>query len=151
MKKILTQYTIRLVKEQAKEYELPSIKANSPKNVACIADSIYNFETLPQECLILITLDIKLNVIGIFEVARGDISQCITPIKSILQRALLTNATSIILIHNHPSGDTTPSSHDVHTTRKIDDACRLLDINLQDHLVIYNKNTYTSLKEKGYI
>jgi DNA repair protein RadC len=66
--------------------------------------------------------------------------------------ALREGAASIILVHNHPSGDPTPSREDVRLTRQIADAARLLDLNLHDHLIIGNgTEAWVSLAERGHI
>ena len=64
--------------------------------------------------------------------------------------ALQKNAVSIVLLHNHPSGDPTPSKEDVLITRRIQEAGRLIDVELLDHIVI-GDNCYVSLREKGLV
>lgn len=64
--------------------------------------------------------------------------------------ALLKNAVSIVLLHNHPSGDPTPSKADVLITRRIQEAGRLIGVELLDHIVI-GDNCYVSLREKGLV
>ena len=64
--------------------------------------------------------------------------------------SLYTSAASIICIHNHPSGDPTPSREDIEVTRRLVECGRLVGIELLDHLIIGDK-TYVSLKEKGYV
>jgi DNA repair protein RadC len=69
--------------------------------------------------------------------------------REVFQKALLANAVSIILMHNHPSGDPTPSRQDIEVTKKIADAGNLIGIELLDHIIV--GDSYTSLKEKGYV
>ena len=64
------------------------------------------------------------------------------------KRAVLQNAASIIICHNHPSGDITPSQEDINITKRLYEAGRILGIELLDHIII-GDNKYTSLKEKG--
>ena len=68
----------------------------------------------------------------------------------ILITAILNNAASIIVAHQHPSGDTKPSLEDINVTRRLVDAGKLLGIEVLDHLVVNSNNKFTSLKEKGY-
>lgn len=66
------------------------------------------------------------------------------------RKALLANAVSIILMHNHPSGDSTPSREDVEVTKRAVEAGQLLGVQVLDHIVV-GRPGYSSLKEKGYI
>lgn len=93
-----------------------------------------------QEVLAMIMLDTKHNVLGYSEVNRGGLNSSIASPREIAKRALLSNAHAIILAHNHPSGDTTPSKQDLEVTEHIAKALALLEIKLLDHLIIgYNK------------
>lgn len=151
MKKIYTQYTVRLVKEKASKYDEKYKKANKPEALVELLDKIYDFESLTQEKIVIVTTDLKLQVTGIFEVAKGGLSQCYCPIQAIMQRALLSNAWGIFLVHNHLSGNTEPSKEDIITTKNLVKACNILGIELVDHIVVYNSVKYTSLKENGYV
>jgi len=66
----------------------------------------------------------------------------------LFRQAIAQNANNIILLHNHPSGDTTPSPEDINVTRECVAAGKILDIPVSDHLII-GENKFTSLKEKG--
>ena len=93
-----------------------------------------------QEVLAMIMLDTKNNVIGYSEVNRGGLNSSIASPREIAKRALLSNANAVILAHNHPSGDTTPSKQDLEVTEHIAKALALIEIKLLDHIVIgYNK------------
>jgi DNA repair protein RadC len=72
----------------------------------------------------------------------------IVNIREVFKAAVMSNAAAIILCHNHPSGDPTPSPEDVAITRKIKDAGTLLDIELLDHIVLGNPD-WVSLRERG--
>ena len=78
----------------------------------------------------------------------GSLNSSIVHPREIFKRAVLQNAASIIICHNHPSGDPTPSQEDINTTKRIYDAGKILGIELLDHVII-GDNKYTSLKEKG--
>ncbi len=67
-----------------------------------------------------------------------------------MKSAILSSAASIMVAHNHPSGETTPSREDVDVTKRLAEAGKLMSIELLDHLII-GEGKYTSLKEKGYI
>lgn len=87
-------------------------------------------------------------VLGIYELSKGGISGTIVDIKIVLSVALKCHASGVILVHNHPSGNLTPSESDKQITRKLKQACELLDINLLDHLII-SKESYYSFSDSG--
>ena len=89
-------------------------------------------------------------VLGIYDLSKGGISGCIVDIKIVLSVALKCNASGIILAHNHPSGNLTPSNSDKTITASLKEACKVLDLSLLDHLIISNQNYY-SLSDNGFI
>lgn len=80
----------------------------------------------------------------------GTIDQTPFYVRNIIKRALELQASSLILVHNHPSGDATPSAADIEETRKLYQAAQTMDITLHDHFII-TKNSYTSLRNLGII
>ncbi len=89
-------------------------------------------------------------VLGIYEVSSGGITGTIVDPKLIFIAALKSCATSIILAHNHPSGNLKPSKDDISITRKIENAGKLLDIAVVDHLIITNEG-YISFANEGWM
>lgn len=90
--------------------------------------------------------------VGVEHSASGNSKNCLFPIREILQSCFLCNANQIILLHNHVSGNVTPSKEDIFITEKMKTACTLLDITLLDHIIIGSQNNhYTSLHEAGYL
>lgn len=102
---------------------------------------------LEQEHMKVLALDTKNNVIAIDTIYIGSVNTVSVRIGEIFRNAVRKNATSIIICHNHPSGDPTPSPEDVRVTEHIVAAGKLLDIGVLDHLVI-GHNRYVSLKER---
>lgn len=102
----------------------------------------------PQEHLVVVLLDTKNNVIGMNTVYIGSVNTAVIRVAEIFRPAILANATAIIVCHNHPSGDPTPSPEDVRTTEMLVQAGELLDIQVLDHLVV-GDTRYVSLKERG--
>ena len=90
-------------------------------------------------------------ITAIHEVAHGVLSECPMSSKAIYMRALLSNATSIIIAHNHPSGDPSPSQADIETTKRISEAGTLLEITVLDHLIIASDSSCYSFKENNLI
>lgn len=100
-----------------------------------------------QEEVKLVLLNRANVVLGTFELSKGGTSGTIVDIKLILSVALKCNAHSIVLCHNHPSGNLKPSKADISITAKLKQACGYLDINLLDHLII-TKNKYYSFTDE---
>ena len=143
---ILEEKIPKLVKEREIEYS----KMDSQTKVINIMNNVFNLGQRAEEYLYLISLDNKLNICGIFEVSHGTSNGSYCDMKSIMTRALLSGASGIILVHNHPSGETTPSGDDINITRKLDEASKFMDIELLDHVVM-GGNHYYSMKENGII
>ena len=103
---------------------------------------------LDQEHLRVLLLNTKNQVLGISEVYKGNVNSSVIRAGEVFQEAVRSNCPSVIVVHNHPSGDPTPSQEDVQVTRQLVEAGRLLDIELLDHVVI-GRQDFVSLKEKG--
>ncbi len=103
---------------------------------------------LEQEEVRTLHLDTRNRVVSMSMVYRGSLNAASMRIGELFKDAIRNNCASIIVAHNHPSGDPTPSSEDVRATRSLVEAGKLLDIEVLDHLVIAH-NAYVSLKERG--
>lgn len=103
---------------------------------------------LEQEHLRTIMLDTKNRVLAIPTIYVGSLNTSLIRVGELFKYAIRQNTASIIVVHNHPSGDPTPSPEDVAVTRQIVEAGKLLDIELMDHLII-GHNRFVSLKERG--
>lgn len=103
---------------------------------------------LEQEEVRTLQLDTRNRVMSTTMVYRGSLNAATMRIGELFKEAIRGNCASIIVAHNHPSGDATPSSEDVRATRSMVEAGKLLDVEVLDHLVI-GHNTYVSLKERG--
>ena len=124
--------------------ERPSI--NSPADAAALVS--YEMSALEQEHLRVILLDRRNRVMETVEVYKGSVNSSQVRIGELFKDAVRKNASALIVIHNHPSGDPTPSPDDVAVTRAILEAGKLLDVEVLDHLII-GEGKWTSLKEKG--
>ena len=89
-------------------------------------------------------------VLGILAVSKGGVSGTVTDVRIVFQAALKSNASGIIVCHNHPSGNLNPSESDTKITQKIKEAGNLLDIQLLDHLII-NDEDYYSFADNGLL
>jgi DNA repair protein RadC len=117
----------------------------SPADAASL---LYGMDGLDQEHLVVITLDTKNRVLSQETLYIGNVNTSIIRVSEVFRLAIRQNATAIIISHNHPSGDPSPSPEDVRVTRQVVEAGKLLDIEVLDHLVIGHQN-YVSLKERG--
>ena len=103
-----------------------------------------------QEEVKVLLLNRNNKVLGIYSLAKGGITACVVDVRIILAVALKALATGIILIHNHPSGNLTPSKDDRKITEQLNASCKLLGISLLDHLII-TKNDYFSFADEGIL
>jgi DNA repair protein RadC len=114
-----------------------------------IADRlILQMGRLEREELRVVILDTKNHVLRVQTVYQGNVSSSLVRVGELYRDAVRLNAASVILVHNHPSGDPTPSPDDLHLTAEALAAGRLLDIGLLDHLVI-GHDAYVSLRDRG--
>ena len=88
-------------------------------------------------------------LIGYTTISEGGLTSTIVDVRVVMQTALVSNATAIILAHNHPSGNTRPSGQDDSLTRKIKSACELMDIRLLDHIIVTPYDSYYSYNDEG--
>ncbi len=120
---------------------------NSPADAAALVQ--HEMSLLEKEHLRVFLLDTRNHVLDIVEVYQGSVNSSQVRVGEIFRPALQRLAAAIIVCHNHPSGDPTPSPDDVAVTRAILQAGKLLDVDLLDHLVIGQAGKWVSLKERG--
>lgn len=144
----VTKYSVRLVKEDCKRYEF-SKTINSVEKAAALLNQVFEMESLTNEIFVVLALDTRKKIIGTFKVSEGTINSTIISCRDVFQRALLVNADSIIIAHNHPSGDVSPSNEDRIMTRAMKEAGMIMRIKLNDSLIIGEDGKYFSfLKEE---
>lgn len=139
-----------LEKELSVNYPELDRKMNGPEKVVRLAKEFLHLDDQTEEYLYMICMNSKLELTSVFEISHGNVNSSIIGAREIFQKALLANAVSIILMHNHPSGDSTPSREDIEVTKRIVEAGRVVGIELVDHIII-GRPIFTSLKEKGYM
>ena len=103
-----------------------------------------------QEVMYLACIDLKGRVLACHKLAEGDVSSVNVNIRKIVQHAILSNASSVVLAHNHPSGIALPSNDDTATTFEIMDALKLVGVELLDHIIVADDD-YVSMRESGII
>lgn len=133
--------------------ELKKEHINNPKLAYEIFQKLLNNEdsiAQNREHFWVMCLDTRTSILSVELVALGGLNTIILVNRDIFRRATIQGANSIIVCHNHPSGDITPSSEDIDFTKRISQAGELLGIQVNDHIIISTKAFY-SMKEKGDI
>lgn len=118
----------------------------SPADVAGLL--LAEMGLLEQEHLRVVLLNTRNQVLAVEEVYRGSVNSSLVRAAEVLREAVKRNATAIIIVHNHPSGDPAPSPEDVQMTERLVEAGRLLDVEVLDHVVI-GQQRWVSLKQLG--
>jgi len=103
---------------------------------------------LEQEELRLVLLNTRNEVLRMQLLYRGSVNTAQVRVAEIMRAAIRENATAIVLVHNHPSGDNSPSEQDIGMTRQVFEAGRMLDIQVLDHIIIAQRGPF-SMKERG--
>ncbi len=137
-----------ITKRMAKEIHRDSLRLVTPKSVADYY--MQDMRHLNREQILLVMLDSKSKLIKDMVISSGTVNTSIMPAREIFVQALKQEAVNIILIHNHPSGDPSPSAEDLRVTKRIKEAGNFVGITLMDHIII-GDNRYISLKEQGLL
>ena len=137
-----------LAKRMARGRRLFGTKISSSADVVGYYNAQLKYHQ--KEMLFLLVLDSKNRILAEELLSLGTVSTSIADPREIFLSALKKNGVAIILIHNHPSGDPTPSREDIVTTERIEKAGELLGIRLNDHIII-GQNSYISLRAEGYL
>jgi len=132
------------------------INTQSPKEVAKINNSETavkafkeHWESWDVEHFYLMTLTRAHKVIRVRKISTGGMTGTVIDVRLILKAALEDKATSILVAHNHPSGNSAPSIADATITKKISDSAKLMDINLLDHIIMTEHHSYHSMADNG--
>jgi len=129
------------------------ISAMPEARVIRCSDDVFNLlrgemADLEREHLNVVLLNNRNNVVGVRQVYRGNVHSAVVRVAEVLRDAVRENCPSLIVAHNHPSGDPSPSPDDVALTRQLVEAGRMLNVEVLDHVVIA-RGGYVSLKERG--
>ncbi len=138
-------YTLKMVKEDSELYEVPVIK--SPTEVYQAAKQLLALHEEPEEHFCILCLNAKNKIVGVHTISIGSLNASIVHPREVFKAAMLNNASGIICLHNHPSGDPEPSREDIETTRRLVEAGEIMGIKVLDHVII-GEQSYLSMKEK---
>jgi len=131
----------------AKEKISDKIKFNSPEAVSEYLQKFIGLEE--KEHFVMLYLNARNNLI-VDKVSIGTLNASLVHPREVFKNAIKANAAQIIIAHNHPSDDPEPSPEDIALTRRLDEAAKIIDIKLLDHVIV-TKNNFTSLKERNLI
>lgn len=141
------KYTVQLVKENETAYS--GEKINTPLKGVLLLNEIFSMDCQPAEIFVMLALDCQKQPIGCFLVHQGTISSTVVSPRDVFQRALLVNAHSIIIAHNHPSGDPKPSINDMEITKTLREVGSSLGVKVVDSLIVGDNGRYFSFEEEG--
>ena len=142
---------IKLVRESNHVYDaISSRHISGPQDAVAIFNQVLDLENDAQEVMCELMLDNSNKVLGVMEITRGTLNASLCHPREVFRGAILHNAASIILCHNHPSGDIDPSREDLAVTERVSKSGKILGIELLDHIIIGN-GKFRSLKEEGMV
>ena len=123
---------------------------NSKDIYNLLISKVYDEDTIGyRESFKVLLLNNANRIIGYTTISEGGLTATLVDLRIVMQTALVSNATSLILSHNHPSGMLKPSVQDDELTRKIKEACRIMEIRLLDHIIVTPENGYYSYADEG--
>lgn len=140
--KALAELAIRMAKADA----VYRYRINSPKSIAKIY--MEEMRYLDKEHIKVVFLDTKNGILSDIYISIGTVNASLVDPREVFKEALTRGAVNIILLHNHPSGDPSPSSDDIDVTKRLVKAGEVIGIKVIDHLII-GDGTYLSMKERG--
>ena len=120
---------------------------HTPSLIAEMFNVVFRLNKQTEEYLYMIALDSKQKPLGVFEISHGMVNMTICNPREIFIKALLCGASGIVLAHNHPSGDTTPSKEDIESYNRLKEAGKLIGINVLDSIIV--GDGYYSFMENG--
>lgn len=142
----------RIVKEKVKGgyYHIPEA-VRCPEDAFDTVIELTECHKETQEVFIVMSLNTKNKVIGCDIIHKGSFNASIVHPRDVYKTALLNGASSIMVFHNHPSEDPTPSREDLHVTKRLQEAGKIIGVELLDHIIVGNEKDFVSLKEKGHM
>ena len=142
-----TLFTYKVVKESTGITYGSDSLSNPEKVVKFIEEYYEDYFSEDKEAFSVLMLNTKNKVIGIKTVSVGTLDATIVHPREVFKSAILNSAKSIMIFHNHPSGDTKPSGEDINLTKRLVDAGNLLGIKVLDHIILGNNGNYLSMLE----
>ncbi|MDM5205390.1 JAB domain-containing protein [Cytobacillus kochii] len=147
MEKILEIVSIKQVVTEVEVLE--SMTVRSPEDAARIAAAFIGDED--REVFFVMCLNTKNRVVAVHRCHVGGLNASIVMPREVFKSAILNNSASIIVAHQHPSQDTSASREDIDVTKRLVECGKILGIRVLDHVIVNEKASFFSMKEKGYI
>ena len=138
---------IQMVRDATIEYGRRAIRC--PKELAELG--LQFLKNADREMMLLVTLSIKNHINCIHLVSVGTVSSTLVSPREVMKTAILSNASAIAFVHNHPSGLVEPSQEDIQITKRMAECADLFDIRLLDHVIVSDEGQYESLTEMGIL
>lgn len=145
MKKLSREFILKTIKDG----EMPAVKCNSSQAAADYARAFYSDNIEIYESTFIILLNRANNTIGWAKILQGGTAGTVVDVKIVCKYAIDALASGVIFVHNHPSGNLTPSTQDDTLTRKLKDALAICDVRLYDSIVLTPNGTYYSYNDNG--
>lgn len=136
----------QLVKEKGFNYATTT-ELNQPALIVNMMKEVYHLERKAEEHLYILALDTKNKPIAVFEISKGTVNASLVSPREILIRMLLCGCVGMVLIHNHPSGSTQPSTEDIRVKDRLKESANLIGIELLDSIIIAAEQ-YLSFQEQ---
>ena len=133
-----------LVKDKSINYAMSGIRC--PGDVACVMKEVFDLGNQVEEYVYILTLDGGNKVKAVMEISHGTMTSAPVSPREVFSRALLIGTASIIVVHNHPSGELTPSQDDTKETERLVCVGDLIGIRIVDHIIIGGDNYYSFLE-----
>jgi DNA repair protein RadC len=152
-KAVTLKAAFTLARKMAAEMRAETPLLDTPERIA----ELLREESRPQEVeqFLVVMLNTRRRLIGLETISQGTLDTILVHPREVFKKAIAANASAVVLVHNHPSGDPTPSEADIKVTRDLTRAGQLLKIEVLDHVIIGRRTTerpkdYASLRELGY-
>ncbi len=138
--------SLRQVREKSVPYMQKAI--HIPEDIVELLERALDLSNRSEELMGMLSLDIKNKVSGLHIIATGTVDKTLCSPREVFKHALLNNARSVILFHNHPSGELKPSRDDIHLTDRMIACGKILCIEVLDHIIV-GDNNFLSMKGEG--
>ena len=140
---------IKLIKEKTGVYHDGRKGVNNPDILYELGKQVLSeYINEDREAFAVILLNAKLKPVGYYVVSTGTLNQSLIHPREVYKKAIIASAYAVMLLHNHPSGDTSPSNEDIQVTQRLVEAGELVGIEVLDHVIVGDDNYY-SFKEHG--
>lgn len=130
----------------------PGLRRGAPvlSSPESVFEAFRGMKALDRECLAVALLDVRNRMVGVHAVHVGSSHQSFVDPVDVFKAAILANSHAVVVVHNHPSGDPSPSQDDIRTTHRLQRAGEILGIRVMDHIVVA-EDGFVSLRERGLL